>query len=788
MIRFETLLEKVRSYSPEADLELLRRAYVFSALEHKGQVRHSGEPYLVHPLEVADSLADMKLDVVAVAAGLLHDVVEDTLTTPERIQELFGKEIAHVVEGVTKIGAIPFSSSEERQAENFRKMLLAMVDDIRVILVKLADRLHNMRTLHHLPEERRIKIAQETLDIYAPIANRLGMSKVKNELEELSFKYLEPKSYEALRAKVEARAQERRGRDRRADPHAASAAGRGADPDHHAGWAAQAPVQHSLEANRGRRSISSASTISSRFVSSRHQSRIATPRSASSIRPGRRFPAASRTSSRCRGPTVISRCTPRSSAITDFPSKCRFEPRRCIAARRKALPRTGNTRKGASATTATSATSSGCGSFSRCSRRSGIRRSSSRTSRSTCIRKRSTSSRRKARSARCRAAPRRWTSPTWFTPTSATSAWAPASTAGWSPLRTRLQNGDIVEIVTQSGHKPSRDWLSFVVTSRARSKIKHVLQAEERTRSVDLGRRLFDKEARRFGLNPATLLESPELAKFASEYGAKSSDELLAHIGYGKLAARTVLQKSAPNGQLREDSAVVSVVRRVLRTGSASDKIKVRGTDDVMVFRAKCCNPIRGERIVGYITRGKGVSVHSLGCPNVLNLMFDPERRIDVEWDSAGTDQAPYVVRLTMQVEDRKGMLAEISARVSDINTNITNMEARTGDDRQARIDMTVEIRDVKHLEKVIKSIKGVQGVLGVGENCASAELRKHSYRVDFDLHVARQARDLHGRACRRRSGDVPAVDLVHRGEVAHVREEHRRSDDVLEPGAGRSQ
>ncbi|HEU4689155.1 MAG TPA: RelA/SpoT family protein [Vicinamibacterales bacterium] len=281
------------------------------------------------------------------------------------------------------------------------------------------------------------------------------------------------------------------------------------------------------------------------------------------------------------------------------------------------------------------------------------------------------------------------------------------------PLRTRLQNGDIVEIVTQSGHKPSRDWLSFVVTSRARSKIKHVLQAEERTRSVDLGRRLFDKEARRFGLNPATLLESPELAKFASEYGAKSSDELLAHIGYGKLAARTVLQKST-NGQLREDSSVVSVVRRVLRPGSSSDKIKVRGTDDVMVFRAKCCNPIRGERIVGYITRGKGVSVHSLGCPNVLNLMFDPERRIDVEWDSAGTDQAPYVVRLTMQVEDRKGMLAEISARVSDINTNITNMEARTGDDRQARIDMTVEIRDVKHLEKVIKSIKGVQGVLGV--------------------------------------------------------------------------
>src|SRR5579863_8364609 len=205
MIRFEDLLEKVRAYTPEADLELLRRAYVFSAFEHKGQVRHSGEPYLIHPLAVADFLADMKLDTVAIAAGLLHDVVEDTLTTIDRIQELFGPEVAHVVEGVTKIGAIRFLSTEERQAENFRKMLLAMVDDIRVILVKLADRLHNMRTLNHLPEERRAVIAQETRDIYAPIANRLGMSKVKNELEELSFRYLEPQAYEALRARVDAK-------------------------------------------------------------------------------------------------------------------------------------------------------------------------------------------------------------------------------------------------------------------------------------------------------------------------------------------------------------------------------------------------------------------------------------------------------------------------------------------------------------------------------------------------------------------------------------------------------
>jgi GTP pyrophosphokinase len=213
------------------------------------------------------------------------------------------------------------------------------------------------------------------------------------------------------------------------------------------------------------------------------------------------------------------------------------------------------------------------------------------------------------------------------------------------------------------------------------------------------------------------VIESPELAAFASEYGAQKIDDLLAHVAYGKLSARVVLQKAVPGGLPKEklpDSAVLSAVKRVLRSGASEDRIKVRGTDDVMVFRAKCCNPIRGERIVGYITRGKGVSVHSAGCSNVLNLMFDPDRRIDVEWDTTRTDVAPYVVRLTMQVEDRKGMLAEISAKVSGINTNITNMEARTDDDRRARIDMTVEIQDMKHLEKVIKSIKRVEGVLGV--------------------------------------------------------------------------
>ena len=715
MIRFETLLEKVRAYSPEADLELLRKAYVFSALEHKGQVRHSGEPYLVHPLEVADFLADMKLDVVAVAAGLLHDVVEDTLTTPERIAELFGPEIAHVVEGVTKLGAIPFSSSEERQAENFRKMLLAMVDDIRVILVKLADRLHNMRTLQHLPEERRIKIAQETLDIYAPIANRLGMSKVKNELEELSFRHLDPKAFESLRDKVEAKRK------------TAEAVIAGLIRTIQAKLAdAQIPVTqldgrikrpYSIHLKLKRQKIDLDHVYD--FVALRIITQsVKDCYAALGIIHQTWSPVPGRIKDFIAMPRPNGYQSLHTSVVSEngFPFEVQIRTEEMHRHAEEGIAAHWKYKEG--------------------------RVGDHRDERYFQWMRQLLEVQQEVRDPQeflqnlkidlypeevyiftpkgeVRSLPRGATAVdfAYSIHTDVGNQCTGARVNGkMAPLRTRLQNGDIVEILTQAGHKPSRDWLTFVVSSRARNKIKHVLQGEERVRSLELGRRLFEKEARRFDLNPRTLLEGEELATFAAEYGAQKPEDLLVYIGYGKLSARTVLQKGVPGGHLKErpqDSAVVSVVKRVLRPRE-TDRIKVRGTDDIMVFRAKCCNPIRGEKIVGYITRGKGVSVHAATCANVLNLMFDPERRIDVEWDSSASDQAPYTVGLTMHVEDRKGMLAEISAKVSDINTNITNMEARTGDDQQARIEMTVEISDVKHLERVIKSIKGVQGVLGI--------------------------------------------------------------------------
>jgi GTP pyrophosphokinase len=282
------------------------------------------------------------------------------------------------------------------------------------------------------------------------------------------------------------------------------------------------------------------------------------------------------------------------------------------------------------------------------------------------------------------------------------------------PLRARLRNGDIVEIVTTPGHKPSRDWLNFVVTSRARNKIKHFIHAEEKERSLELGRKLFDKEAKRYGLNLKQLTEPDAMSRVLTEYGMGKADELYIALGYGKLSPKNVLAKLAPQQELKEappEGSIASVVRRVLG-GADDDKITVHGIDDLMVFRARCCNPIRGEKIVGYITRGKGVSVHSATCSNVLNLLYDPERRIAVEW-AKGADGTPYTVRLTIQVEDRKGILADVSSKIAGINTNIRNVEA-TVDDQIGRIDMTVEINDVKHLQKVIKSLRSIAGVVDV--------------------------------------------------------------------------
>ena len=686
---------------------------MFSAFEHRGQLRRSGEPYLIHPLAVANFLADMKLDAVAVAAGLLHDVVEDTLTTIERIQELFGPEVAHVVEGVTKISAIPFSSIEERQAENFRKMLLAMVDDIRVILVKLADRLHNMRTLHHLPEDRRIKIAQETRDIYAPIANRLGMSKVKNELEELSFRYLEPQAYETLRARVDAKRRQTEGliEDLKKTVTAKLAE-------------AQVPVREidgrikrlwSISQKLKRQKIELDQVydfIALRIITESVRDCYA----ALGIIHQTWSPVPGRIKDFIAMPRPNGYQSLHTSVISEHGMPFEVQIRTIEMHRRaeEGIAAHWKYKEG--------------------------RVGDQRDERYFQWMRQLLESQQEVGDPQefiqnlkvelypdevyvftpkglVKALPRGAT-PVDFAYSIHTDVGHQCVGARvngkMSPLRTRLKNGDIVEIVTQAAHRPSRDWLNFVVTSRARNKIKHLIHAEENARAVELGRKLFDKEARRYDLNPKTLVDGGELNAALAEFAVAKADDLFAAIGYGKIQPRQVLVRLVPADKLHERppaGPVVSVVRRVLGTGD--EKIKVRGFDDLMVFRARCCNPIRGEQIIGYITRGKGVSVHSATCPNVVNLLYDPERRIEVEWDK-GDAVARYVVKLTMEVEDRKGLLAAVSAKIAGINTNIKNMEARTEDGHPARIDVTIEISDLRHLEKVIKSLRGVDGVLGV--------------------------------------------------------------------------
>jgi GTP pyrophosphokinase len=675
-------------------------------------VRHSGEPYLVHPLEVADLLADMKLDVVTIAAGLLHDIVEDTQTPIDRIRELFGADVAHVVEGVTKLGAISFSSSEERQAENFRKMLLAMVDDIRVILVKLADRLHNMRTLHHLPEERRVKIAQETRDIYAPIANRLGMSKVKNELEELAFKYLESKAYESLRSRVESR---RRATEGMIEELRKTISAKLAE--------AQIPVividgrikrLFSIHQKLKRQKIDLDQVydlVALRIVTQSVKDCYA----ALGIIHQTWSPVPGRIKDFIAMPRPNGYQSLHTSVVSErgFPFEVQIRTAEMHRIAEEGIAAHWKYKEG--------------------------RVGADRDEQYFIWLRQLLEWQQEVRDPQeflqnlkidlypeevyiftpkgeVKALPRDAT-PVDF-------AYAIHTDVGHQcvgarvngkmvPLRTRLRNGDIVEIATSSGHKPSRDWLNFVTTSRARNKIKHYIHSEEKVRSLELGRKLFEKEARRFGINMKSLAEADGLARVAGEYGMTKPEEIFAAIGYGKLAARAVLAKLVPQEELKEappETGLASVVRRVLGTGE--EKIKVRGIDDLMVFRARCCNPIRGEQIVGYITRGKGVSVHAASCPNVLNLLYDPERRIEVEWDK-GADTAPYTVRLSIQVEDRRGILADVSAKIAGINTNIRNVEATTTD-QMGRIDMTVEISDVKHLQKVIKSLRSIAGVVDV--------------------------------------------------------------------------
>ncbi|HKN23076.1 MAG TPA: bifunctional (p)ppGpp synthetase/guanosine-3',5'-bis(diphosphate) 3'-pyrophosphohydrolase [Terracidiphilus sp.] len=700
---------------------MIRKAWEFCVSHHEGQTRASGEPYIVHPLEVAEVLAEMKLDATAIAAALLHDAVEDTPATSEEIGERFGDQVAHIVEGVTKIDKIQFANREDRQAENVRKMLLAMVSDVRVVLIKLADRLNNMRTLEHLKQERQEAIARETLDIYAPLAHRLGMGKVRGELEDLAFRYTDPVAYEQVSAAVEARRVEGEQFLRGVEDTLVEQLRENG---------VQARVEWRIKRLYSIFQKIERTKVSFDQVYDLLAVRVITEDVASCYAvfglihtlwrpvPGRikdfiAIPRANRYQSL--------HTTVMGASGHQFEVQIRTEEMHRIA--EEGIAAHWKYKAGGDVPTARDE-----------ERLNWIRQLVE-------WQKEMTDPNEFLSSLKMDLFPDEVYT---FTPkgkvvvvpagaTPVDFAYTIHTEVGhtcvgakingrMAPLRTKLRTGDIVEIVTQKDHKPSRDWLTFVKSPRARNKIKHWLNEDQRERAVEIGRKLLEREARKFKV-PMTQIDDQDLGRVAQEFGVATASDLLATLGQGKHTAHQVLSKVAPGfANLPEtepgtetkpgEATTTDAVRRLQLTSSES--LEVEGQNDLLVYRARCCNPIRGEEIVGYVTRGKGVAVHARSCPNVQNLLYESDRRINVEWsrtpDTAGKPQR-YPVKITIFCDDRTGMLKELTAVISDENADIRGVDLKRDDEGEAIIEFIVEAEDVRHLNRMVLGLKRVNGV-----------------------------------------------------------------------------
>jgi guanosine-3',5'-bis(diphosphate) 3'-pyrophosphohydrolase len=718
VLRFEDILETVESYHPKVDESLLRRAYVVSAHAHRNQLRVSGEPYLVHPLNVAMILAEMRLDEVSIATGLLHDVLEDTGMSKERLRELFGPDVAHLVDGVTKIGRFNFTSREAQQAETFRKMLLAMTDDLRVILVKLADRLHNMRTLEHLPEEKRRAIAAETMEIYAPLANRLGMGKVKGELEDLSFRFLFPQEHLQLSAAIDERLKESAAsveRIRHELLAKMAAAGIEADVTGRVKrrWSIrqklhrqQIPLDQLYDILAFRILVDTIPQCYSvlgivhqawRPLPGRIKDYIAMPKP--------NFYQALHT-------TLVPENAP--------PFEVQIRTRDMDLIAENGIAAHWKYKEGRLDPRADEASI-------------GVVRQLLETT------KEISDPREFLTALRIDLYPDEVYT---FSPKGAVFSFPRGATpvdfayrihtdvghrcvgarvnGRLVPLKTALENGDIVEILTSPSGQPSRDWLAFAVTSRARNKIRAYIHAAEKEKSIEIGRRLLERELKKFRKSLPRLIERRAFDPYLGDFGASRVEDLLADIGYGKVLPKSVVTRLLPAEAAEGDSAppppsrvaaLRTAMRRVLPFGPATG-IRVKGENDLLATLAECCRPVPGDEIVGYVTRGRGVSVHSTACPNVRNLLFDPAREIEVEWHSA--KDSSFTVDLQIRTEDRPGMLARLTHVISAAGSNIRSIEARTSRDGTATIEGSVTTRDRRHLEKLLTTLRAVPGVTEV--------------------------------------------------------------------------
>src|SRR5271169_283391 len=710
--RFEELLEKLRKNRPSEDPWVVRRAYEIASERHRDQFRSSGDPYISHLLEVAHILADMRMDATTLTAALLHDAIEDTEYPVARIEERFGPDVAHLVEGVTKISRLNMTAPETRQAENVRKMLLAMVNDVRVVMVKLADRLHNMRTLEYLGHEKQQRIARETLDIYAPIAHRLGMGVIRGDLEDLAFSFIEPAAYLELRNAVSARGKEFE--------------------------EFLAEVQETIRKHLAANGISAEVEGRIKRLYSIHQKvqrQKGTPDQVYDLLAVRIITDSARNCYAALG-VVHQLWRPVPGRFKDFIAMARpnlyqslhttvihagqpFE----VQIRTQQMHRIAE--QGVAA---------------HWRYKDGASFSEGDDQRIVWMRQLIEWAREMREPSEFLSTLKVDLAPVEvyaFTPkgrvlelprgaTPVDFAYSVHTEVGHQcvgakvngqmvSLRHEIVSGDVVEILTNKGHTPSRDWLSFVKSSHARSKIRQWINLHEREEATDMGKKLLDKESRHFGRGLKKIPEA-DWNKLIADYGLSKLEDLYAAVGFGKYSARQVLarvlgepEKGAESEAEDSKPTLVKTVKRMLGFGEAP--LIVKGHDDLLVYRAKCCNPIPGDDIVGYITRGRGVAVHTRACPNVQNLMYQTERRIAVEW--GGESAATFPVQLSIRAKDRAGLLAEITTVISGAGSNIRSLESRP-DRQNARIEASLEIVDRRQLETILANIRKVSGVFGV--------------------------------------------------------------------------
>ncbi len=710
---YAKLEETVRSRRPGEDLTGLRLAFEVAQASHAGQSRKSGEPYLVHPLHVAQTLAERGMDMVTLQTALLHDVLEDTPITVEDLKKKFGEDVARCVNGVTKLSKIGLASREARQAESLRKMLLAMVDDIRVIIVKLADRLHNMQTLDSLPRDKQERIAAETIELYAPIAHRLGMGVIRGELEDLGFKYLDPEAFKEVTEAIEVRRQAneqslediRKTVERKLSHEMIPARiyGRVKRP-----WSVYQKLRKQkididqvydllgirIITDSVKNCYAALGVIHNEWhpIPGRIKDFIAIPRP--------NLYQSLHTS--VMGPKGVA-----------FEVQIRTEEMHRIAEEGIAAHwKYKEGKKGAIDDDQRVAWLRQLVEWQREMRDPGDFMSSLKVDlypeEVYCFTPRG----------KVVVLPREAT-PVDFAYAIHTDVGHTCTGAKVNgrmvPLKHQLRNGDIVEILTSTNSQPSRDWLSFVRTPRARNKIRHVINSSEREKAIDLGQKLIEREARRMGVGLSRVTRA-QMESVAGEYGYSKIEDLQAALGWGKFSARQVLAKLAPETAPQESTPVPSTSQAPDQTQQWQDPgkdyvIQVKGINDLLTYRAKCCNPIRGEPIVGYITRGKGVAVHSRTCSNVQNLMYEAERRIEVEWARGGGDS--FHVRLVIHTDDRTGILAQLTQILYDEEISIRSVEARADDRRfdSATVELTIEVRDKKQLERVINTMRRVAGV-----------------------------------------------------------------------------